>query len=319
MQGKLQFATKTLATGIGIASLFMVACQQTEPQSDASTATDLTTTESLRLTLKQSDSCKADLDALLAAFMAAKGDSAAIADLIAMHEAFVKTCVEKTEPVTPDGRSHMPMPPVLTPDSTYCFWRVDAMSSSKDTALEVHYSHECSDHAFPHPGKGMDDSDMTHHHHPDSTMMPHGPAWDSAMSHIPPLDSNWAHPIPFDSLMARYPHPDLDSILAHIPRPNLDSLLAHARHPDLDSILAHCQRPDLDSILAHIPRPKYDSNRVPPMHPDSIPAHFPRPDKDSNWVPPMPPDSIPAHFPRPELDSNWIPPKHPPVDTTLAH
>lgn len=159
MEGKFTMSVKLFATGFTLAALAMVGCQQTEPQNSLVYETDATTVEALRLGIKVSDSCKAELQSLHEAFSAAKGDSTLKADLIAKHADFVGACVEKSEPVAKDGRIHLSHPPVLTRDSADCAWKVDAIDD-QDSTVEVHYRHECADR-----GAGMEG------HSHDSTMV----------------------------------------------------------------------------------------------------------------------------------------------------
>jgi hypothetical protein len=160
MEGKFSGSAKVLSAGFGLAALFMVGCQQTEPMLQATSESEATTVEALRLGVKVSDSCKAELKGLHEAFMAAKGDSALMADLIAKHASFVGSCVEKSEPVAKDGRPHLSRPPVLTRDSADCAWKVDAIQD-QDTAVEVHYRHECSEKGPGRKGGGFKGLDST--------------------------------------------------------------------------------------------------------------------------------------------------------------
>jgi hypothetical protein len=193
MVGKLSLSSKVLTAGFGLATLVMVGCQQTEPT--LSTESEATTVEALRLGIKNSDSCKSELKGLRDAFVAAKGDSALLADLIAKHASFVGACVEKSEPVTKDGPPHLSRPPLLTPDSAACAWKVDAIGD-QDTAVEVRYRHVCSDKGPGRLGGGFGK--------PDSSVVP---------KEKPVRDTNWVRPEKPANDSASHEGPDGDDHL----------------------------------------------------------------------------------------------------------
>jgi hypothetical protein len=160
MEGKFSMSAKVLSAGFALATMVMLGCQQTEPVPSASFETEDATVEALRLGVKVSDSCKSELDALREAFLAAKGDSALKAELIAKHESFVGACVVKSESVRREGRSRLSRPPLLTPDSAKCAWNVDAIDS-QDSTVEVRYRHQCADRGEGKMGGGFGERDSS--------------------------------------------------------------------------------------------------------------------------------------------------------------
>ncbi len=266
MQGFNKTSLNPWLAGLGFAALMMAGCLQTEPQSTAATDTSTPATESLRLGIKATDSCKAKADDLIHAFLAAKGDTAKLKELISTHTDFVASCVEKAEPIQKHiGNGHLKLPPTLKPDSgSHCRWHLDKVGKD-DSGVTATYHQSCEDSLKPEPKSHEMDSIKMHGPKPDSLKDKHeGHEMDSAKAHIPNLDSLMAEH------KARYTEDSLrisahvkaihDSAKAHVP--NLDSLMAeHKARFIADSLkISEHVKAICDSVAKHVEMPK------PPEH-----------------------------------------------------
>lgn len=291
MQGFNNTSLKPWLAGIGFAALMMAGCLQTEPQSPATTDTTVPATESLRLSIRPTDSCKAQMDELIQAFEAAKGDTSKLKVLAAAHTGFVAACVEKSEPtVKHDGKEHLKLPPSLRPDSgSHCRWHMDKVGKD-DSSLTISYHHNCEDKVKPEDKETDHEQDSSKFHGPNldslkadlkekmhrdsSEISEHVKRiCDSAAVHSPKLDSLKAEleqKIHQDSVkISEHIKEIRDSVAKHIP--NLDSLRAEIEreiHQDSAKISEHIQA-IRDSVAKHMDFPK------PPEHskPDSLVAH----------------------------------------------
>jgi hypothetical protein len=214
---------KTILTGVGIAALVFTGCMQLDPAS-SEPAASTTPTEALRLSVKNTDSCKA-LQADLIAAHAVGDDSAKATTFEDLHKAFMGACVEHVAPVPGhESKEHLQKPPELKQDSnTHCHWSISKMEKG-ETEMTVTYAKVCGEDRRHHDEKDEKDSVKTEepkHHDTDSVEIEEPEHHDS------------------DSVKVEEPkHHSTDSVKVEEPvHHSTDSVkVEEPKHHDLDSV-----------------------------------------------------------------------------------
>jgi|GEM_PF-5757076 len=230
MEAQRKIMVKVGLMGMAFTAAVIIGCNQTDPQSEPSEAS-VTSTESLRLVVKSSDSCLALAEDLKALFSSLP-DSSIDESLADLHKTFMETCVEK---VTHDsafpGMGELLHPPKLHRDSgAHCGWSL-AKIDMLDSSMTVKYSKVCGEKMGGHATKWMDKI----HDLKDT------------------LEARGNHDF-LDSLEARFGQEFLDSLKDQLGHEFLDSLEHKVGHEFLDSLKLRCEqgRPDLDSLIGTI-------------------------------------------------------------------